>query len=162
MAELLRMLEQNKVMLAGRVTRDPELRYTAANQAVTSFNIASNKRYRDSQTGEWKDLTAFIPIVAWARQAERCAGKLKKGNAIFVEGRLQSRNWETKTGEKRYTLEVVADRVQFLTKSEAQDQSGIENGTITENDARSYNKEVTPNSSQKGVISEDLDEDIPF
>jgi len=105
----------NKVMLSGRLTRDPELRYTPAGVAVMTFSLALNRRYKD-QSGEWKEEVSFVNVVAWQKQAELANEYLKKGSAVYVEGRLQSRSWETNEGNKRSTLEVRAERLQFLDK----------------------------------------------
>jgi single-strand DNA-binding protein len=105
----------NKVMLSGRLTREPELRYTPAGVAVMTFSIALNRRYKD-QSGEWKEEVSFVNVVAWQKQAELASQFLKKGSAVYVEGRLQSRSWETNDGNKRSTLEVRAERLQFLDK----------------------------------------------
>ena len=107
------MANLNKVFLMGNLTRDPELRYIPSGTAVASFTVASNRTYTSS-AGEKKEEVCFMRIVAWARQAELCGEYLKKGSPVFVEGRLQSRNWETPDGQKRSTIEVVAQNVQFL------------------------------------------------
>ena len=107
------MIDVNKVLIAGRLTRDPELRYTSSGTAVTTLPLAVSRKYT-SKTGEKKEDTCFINVVAWQKSAEFCAEYLAKGRAVFVEGRLQSRSWETDTGQKRSTIEVVAQRVQFL------------------------------------------------
>ncbi|NQT00200.1 MAG: single-stranded DNA-binding protein [Candidatus Omnitrophica bacterium] len=109
------MANLNRVFLMGNLTRDPELRYTPSGTAVTNLRIAVNRRYK-TQSGEMKEETAFVTIVAWGRQAETCTQFLSKGRPIFVEGRLQMRSWEAQTGEKRNVLEVRASRVQFLGK----------------------------------------------
>ena len=103
----------NKVMLMGNLTRDPELRYLPSGQAVTTFSIAVNRTY-NSQSGEKKEEVTFVRIVAWGRTGEVCNEYLKKGNPVFVEGRLQSRSWDAPDGTKRSTIEVVAQNVQFL------------------------------------------------
>jgi len=103
----------NSVFISGNLTHDPELRYTPSGQAVTNFSIANNRRYRD-QTGEWKEETSFIRIVAWTRQAEVCSEYLKKGSPILVEGRLMQRSWQTPEGQKKSTVEIIALRVHFL------------------------------------------------
>lgn len=105
----------NKVMLSGRLTRDPELRYTPGGVAVMTFSLALNRRYKD-QSGEWKEEVSFVNVVVWQKQAELASEYLKKGSAVYVEGRLQSRSWETSEGSKRSTLEVRAERLQFLDK----------------------------------------------
>ena len=116
---ILRLHQINDVKLVGRLTRDPELRFTAKGQGVCRFDLAVNRRYKDG-TGEWKDDTSFVPVVVWRDAAQRCADRLKKGSPVYVEGRLKSRNWETKEGQKRTSLEVNALRVQFLAKVEGE------------------------------------------
>jgi single-strand DNA-binding protein len=103
----------NKVLLSGRLTRDPELRYTPSGTAVTSFSVASSRNYK-GQDGEWKQTVAYVNAVAWGKQAVLVNEYLKKGSAVFVEGRLNSRSWETEEGQKRSVLEVTTERVQFL------------------------------------------------
>ena len=119
----LRLPEQNTVTLVGRLTRDPEVRFTTKGQAMCRFDLAVNRRYKDG-TGNWTDDTSFIPVVVWGDAANRCGEKLKKGLPAHVEGRLQSRNWETKEGQKRTSIEVVARRVQFLSKADSADETG--------------------------------------
>jgi single-strand DNA-binding protein len=109
----VRLASVNKVLLSGRLTRDPELRYTPSGTAVSSFSIASSRSYK-GQDGEWKQAVAFVNIVAWGKQAVLVNEYLKKGSAVFLEGRLNSRSWETEEGQKRSALEVTVDRVQFL------------------------------------------------
>ncbi len=101
----------NRVILIGRLTRDPELRYTPNGTAVTTFTLAVN-RARTSPTGERE--ADFINIVAWSKLADLCANYLRKGRQAAVEGRLQSRSYDNKEGKKVYVTEVVADNVQFL------------------------------------------------
>jgi len=103
----------NKVFLIGNLTRDPELRYIPSGSAVATFTVAVNRVFK-SQAGEKKEQTSFIRIVVWGRRAEVCGEYLSKGSPVFVEGRLQSRDWETQDGQKRSTTEVVADNIQFL------------------------------------------------
>ncbi|MFH1046374.1 MAG: single-stranded DNA-binding protein [Candidatus Omnitrophota bacterium] len=107
------MANFNRVFLMGNLTRDPELRYTPSGTAVTNLRIAVNRRFK-TQTGEIKEETTFLTVVAWGKQAETCSQFLSKGKPIFVEGRLQMRSWETPDGQKRNILEVRASRVQFL------------------------------------------------
>ncbi len=107
------MANFNKVILLGNLTRDPELRYTASNAPVCSFDLAVNRSYT-TQAGERRDEVCYITIVAWGKQAETCAEYLGKGRSALVEGRLSLRSWETPDGQKRSKHEVVADRVQFL------------------------------------------------
>lgn len=98
----------NKVILIGRLTRDPELRFTASGKAVASFGIAVNRSFSRENEAD------FFNVVVWGKTAENCANYLAKGRLIAVDGRLQSGSYETKTGEKRNTVEVVANTVKFL------------------------------------------------
>lgn len=109
------MANLNKVFLIGNLTRAVELRYAPSGTAVASFGLATNRNFT-SQTGEKKQETCFVRIVVWGRQAETCNQYLAKGSAVFVEGRLIYRTWDGKDGQKKSTLEVRADRVQFLGK----------------------------------------------
>ena len=107
------MASLNKVLLIGNLTKDPELRYTPNGVAVANLRLAVNRRYKD-KNGEAKEETCFITVTAWDRQAEVCNQYLQKGRPVFVEGRLQSRAWETADGQKRNTIDVRAERIQFL------------------------------------------------
>ncbi len=109
------MASLNKVFLMGNLTRDPELRYTAGGSSVADFGIAVNRRYK--QGDEWKEDVCFVDITVWGKQAENCAEYLNKGKGVFIEGRLQFRSWESEEGQKRSKIEVVANNVQFLSRS---------------------------------------------
>jgi single-strand DNA-binding protein len=119
----------NKAMLIGRLTRDPEMRYTPQGTAVTSFGIATN-RYGSSADGERKEFTDFHNIVAWNQGkrtlAELCAQFLKKGSLVYVEGRLQTRSWEGQDGQKRTRTEINVTDVQFLDSRSGGGQGGGE------------------------------------
>src|SRR4030042_5044219 len=104
----------NKVMLIGNLTKDPELRYTPSGAAVCSFRVATNRSWTPSDGGERKEETEFHRIVSWNKLAELCAQLLTKGRKVYVEGRLQTRNWDTPEGEKRYATEVVAEDMVVL------------------------------------------------
>jgi single-strand DNA-binding protein len=105
------MVSVNRVILAGRLTRDPETRFTPAGTAVTGFSLAVNRRYKVNN--EVKEEVSFFDIVVFGKQGENCAEYLSKGRPVLVEGRLKQRSWET-DGVKRSKVEVVADNVQFL------------------------------------------------
>lgn len=107
------MASVNKVILVGNVGRDPELRYTQGGQPVASFSVATNERFKD-RDGNWKDRTEWHRIVAWARLAEICGEYLRKGSQVYIEGRIQTRDWEDKEGNKRQTTEIVALTMQML------------------------------------------------
>lgn len=107
------MANLNRVFLMGNLTRDPELRYIPSGTAVATFTVASGRVYTLA-SGEKREETCFVRVVAWSRQAELVGEYLSKGSPVFVEGRLQSRSWETPEGQKRSTIEVVAQNIQFL------------------------------------------------
>ena len=107
------MASLNKVLLIGNLTKDPELRYTPNGTAVANLRIAVNRKFKD-RTGELKEDTCFLTVTVWDKQAEICNQYLQKGRAVFVEGILQSRSWETGDGQKRNTIDVRAERIQFL------------------------------------------------
>lgn len=154
----LRLLQMNDVRLVGRLTRDPEVRYTAKGQAVARLDLAVNRRFKDG-TGEWRDDTTFVPVTVWRDAAERCRERLKKGSPLFVEGRLRSTNWETKDGQKRSGIEVEAYRLQFLAK-----MSGEESSSATE-EGESDLPSGAPNSepvSAGSAASAVTGDDIPF
>jgi single-strand DNA-binding protein len=103
----------NKVILIGRLVRDPELRYTPNGTSVANFSIASNRSYTTS--GEKVENTSFFNCIAWSKLGELVVQYCKKGNRIGLEGRLQQRSWEDQDGKKRSTVEVVVENLQFLT-----------------------------------------------
>lgn len=107
------MASVNKVILIGNLGRDPELRYTPGGQAVASFPIATTSRWRD-RNGQNQERTDWHNIVAWGRNAEIANEYLKKGSPVYIEGRLQTRSWEDRDGNKRYTTEIVTRQMQLL------------------------------------------------
>jgi single-strand DNA-binding protein len=113
----------NRVLLAGRLTRDPDVRYTPAGHAVATLPLAVNRPWKDP-SGNWQEETCYVSVVVWDRQAEAAGQQLKKGSSILVEGRLTSRSWETPEGQKRSALEVRAERVQFLDRTNDGDTTG--------------------------------------
>lgn len=102
----------NKVILIGHLGKDAETRFTPSGVAVTSFSIATNRRWKDQQTGEWKEETDWSNVVLWRQ--ENLANYLTKGKQVYVEGRLQTRSYDDKDGKKQYRTEVVADDVILL------------------------------------------------
>ncbi len=103
----------NKVILVGRLGRDPETRYTGAGQAVANFSLATDESYKD-RNGERQKRTEWHKIVLWGKQAEIAQQYLKKGSLIFVEGRIQTREWQDKEGQKRTSFEIVANNFRML------------------------------------------------
>jgi single-strand DNA-binding protein len=103
----------NKVILVGRLGRDPETRYTSGGQAVANFSVATDETYKD-RNGERQKRTEWHKIVVWGKQAEIAQQYLKKGSLIFIEGRIQSREWQDKEGQKRTSFEIVATNFRML------------------------------------------------
>lgn len=121
----------NHIVLIGRLTRDPELRYTPNGVAVANFDLAVDRPTTNKQ-GERE--TDFIRIVVWQKQAEHCANYLKKGRLVGVEGRLQIRSYETQDGQKRRVAEVIANYVQFLDRNREDTSSNISPSKPENND----------------------------
>jgi len=120
----------NRVFMIGRLTKDPELRYTQTGTAVASARMAVNREFtgKDGKREE----TCFVNVVAWAKQAEIWAEYLKKGNLVFIEGRLQSREWETPEKERRSTLEIIVENFQFLERPHGGEVSGDEKTDVVD------------------------------
>jgi single-strand DNA-binding protein len=104
----------NKVILIGNLGRDPELRYTQSGQPVANFTLATSETWNKREGGGKEERTEWHRVVAWGRTAELCAQYLAKGRTVYIEGRLQTREWENREGQKQRTTEVVAQTVQFL------------------------------------------------
>ena len=117
------MASINKVILVGNLGRDPELRYTPGGMAVANINIATNEMWTD-KSGEKKERTEWHRVVVWGKQAEVLNTYLKKGRQVYVEGSLQTRQWDDKSGNKRYTTEIRANRVLMLGRPEEGAKAG--------------------------------------
>jgi single-strand DNA-binding protein len=115
----LKLPRVNRVLLAGRVTRDFALRYTVSQVPVVMFTVAFNRPVKN-EDGTWSEVAGFVNVLASHRLAEQCAERLHKGSALFVEGRLQSRKYEVRSGQTRSVLEIKADQVQFLDRREGE------------------------------------------
>ena len=135
----------NKVVLIGNLTKDPEVRYTAGGVPVANLRLAINRKLKD-KTGNAKEEACFVTAVAWNKLAEICGEYVRKGDPILVEGRLQSKSWETEDKQKRTALEVVAENIQFLKgKSSGASSPGEE-----------------PEGTPTGTFGGDADDSIPF
>ncbi len=117
------MASLNKVMLIGNAGKDAELRYTANGTAQSQFSLAVNFR-RKGATGEWEDATEWFNIVVFADRAERISQYITKGKLLYIEGRLQTRNWDDDQGQKHYRTEVIANQVEFLGSREGASGGG--------------------------------------
>lgn len=147
----------NKALIYGNLTRDPELRSLPSGIQVTSFSVATNRVWKD-KNGAKQESTDFHNIVVFGRQAETAAQYLKKGSGVFVEGRMQTRSWDDKDGQKKYRTEVVADRVQFGPRT-----GGYSEGQNS--GAAGKKKESSDNSSDEAIEypKEEINpDDIPF
>lgn len=128
MSNGLRVPDVNIIMLAGRLTRDADVRYTTTGRSVARFRLASSRRFKSNASNEWQEETTFVDICLWGEAAERTKNRLRKGAPVVVEGRLRSHDWETKEGVKRSGIEVVARRVQFLETITIEAAPGVSTG----------------------------------
>ena len=108
------MASLNKVMLIGNLGKDPELPHTPAGTAVATFSIATSERFKSKQTNEWEEKTEWHNIVLWSKLAETAGQYLSKGKTVYIEGRLQTRKWQDRDGNTRYTTEIVGDTMKML------------------------------------------------
>jgi single-strand DNA-binding protein len=108
------MAGRNLVILVGRLGRDPELKYTSDGKAVANFSVATSEDWKDKKTGEKKERTEWHRIVVWGRLGEICGEYLRKGSQVYLEGKIQTRQWEDKEGNERYVTEIVAHTMQML------------------------------------------------
>ncbi len=156
----------NQVILMGNLTRDPELRQTPNGQNVCSFSLALNRSYKGAD-GTWQEATDYIDVVAWGPLGERVAQYLSKGRPCLVNGRLQSRQWET-DGQKRSKVEVNAQDVTFLGGGEGGGQGGNGGGGYQRSDSGGGSSKPAPSKKKDDVVIEDIGndpinlDDIPF
>ena len=158
----------NKVILVGRLGRDPETRYTGGGQAVANFSVATDETYKD-KAGERQKRTEWHKIVVWGKQAEIAQQYLKKGSLIFIEGRIQSREWQDKEGQKRTSFEIVATNFRML--GGRGDGGGSGGGSASVGGARAEEHDQSGPADDFGghggggggaAGPEISDEDIPF
>ena len=168
----------NKVIVVGNLTRDPETRSTPSGQNVTTFSIATNRIWTD-QTGQKKQVVEYHNIVAWGKLADICSQYLARGRLVLIEGRLQTRTWESQDGAKRNRTEIIAENMQMGPRPQG---VGFEEGAtppppeeediqdesppITESEPTSFEesqKKSTPEKKEKSETEEEIKvEDIPF
>ena len=156
----------NKVILTGRLTRDPEVRYTQSGIAVCTFTLAVDRRYAKRDANDGRPTADFIPIVCWRKLAEVCGNSLAKGRQVCVEGAMQVRTYDAQDGSKRYMTEVIADVVEFLgSKSDAQHggQSNYNGGSQQNNYGNGGSQQRSSAPQQNNNFGPELsDEEIPF
>lgn len=166
----------NRIILIGRLTRDPELRYTPTGVAVTQFTLAVDRNFT-GQNGERE--ADFIPVVTWRQLAETCANYLRKGRLTAVEGRIQVRNYENNEGKRVYVTEVIADNVRFLESSQSREGGNTSSGASSMPEEPAYggggnagrgnsNNNFSRNNNTQDPFSGDgkpidiSDDDLPF
>ncbi|MEX0895934.1 MAG: single-stranded DNA-binding protein [Patescibacteria group bacterium] len=149
----------NKVQLIGNLTRDPNLRYTGNNTAVCSFGLATNRTWTPADGGEKQERVEFHNIVAWAKLADICGQLLHKGDKVYAEGRLQTRDWKAEDGQERRTTEVVIENMILLRSSSG---AGSADGGQQGEAEDSYDdmEEAAPASAD--ASSDDISDDVPF
>lgn len=148
----------NKAMLIGNLGGDPELRYTQGGQAVASFSIATNEKWTD-KSGNPQERTEWHKITVWGRNAENCGKYLSKGRQVYIEGQIQTNEWKDKEGNKRYTTEINAKVVQFLSGG-TDDSRGRQNQNQNqEPTSNPYRKQPTNPAPSSSTFADD---DIPF
>jgi len=137
----------NRVILIGRLTRDPEVRYLPSGMQVTSFSVAVNRKFKD-KNGEWKEETSFFDVESYGKVAERIGTQLGKGDQILIEGSLRQDKWESPSGEKKSKVKIVANRISLIAKPE--------DGNTE--------KKLTETQAEEDMSIDDLDneDDLPF
>jgi single-strand DNA-binding protein len=141
----------NKVILVGNLGSDPELKYTPSNRPLCNISLATNEVFKD-KAGARQERTEWHRVTVWGEQAETCSKYLNKGRSVYVEGRLQTRSWDDKEGKKRYSTDIVADRVVFLGAG-----NGGGAGRKNENDPRD-----SAAAPDLGAAPSPGDDDVPF
>lgn len=153
------MLSLNRAQILGNLTRDPEMRYTPNGQAVTHFSVATNRRWKN-QDGTDGESVEYHEIVVWGKQAEAVTPMLKKGEPVYVEGRLQTRSWEGQDGAKRNKTEITADTVIVLSRKGSGEWKPK---TPSENPVEEISQADEKPATKQEEKEEEIDiEDIPF
>lgn len=148
------MASVNKVILVGNLGKDPEVRYTQGGSAVANFTMATTEQWKDAGSGERKERTEWHRVVVWGRQAEIAGEYLRKGRQVYVEGGLQTREWTDRDGNKRYTTEIKAQRVQMLgSRGGSEDRQ-------PEHDA--HPEEIQSSPDVEPVSASYEEDDVPF
>ena len=143
----------NKVIIVGNLGGDPETRYMPSGSAVTNLTVATNESWKDKQTGEQKDRTEWHKVAMFNRLAEIAAEYLRKGSQVYIEGKLRTRKWQDKSGQDRWTTEIIADEMQML---------GGRGGSGGGSAPMSSGQDSGPPSTPPQAGPDDFDDDIPF
>jgi single-strand DNA-binding protein len=158
------MASVNKVILLGNLGRDPETRYTTGGDPVTNLRIATSEQWKD-KSGEKQERTEWHTVVLFGRQAEVAGEYLKKGRSVYIEGRLQTRKWQDKDGQDRYSTEIVADRMQLIGSARDAGGGDVEFGSAPSRGSAAGGAAPSgsaPKGGGKKPATDDLDDDIPF
>ncbi len=150
----------NKVILIGHLGKDAETKFTPSGVARTTFTVATNRRYKDQQTGDWKEETDWHSIVAWRQ--ENVANYLLKGKQIYLEGRLQTRNYEDKDGKKVYVTEVVAEDIILLSSGREGAGSGMDQSQVSSPRGPQRVPPQRPQEPAEPPAGPVGDDDVPF
>lgn len=145
----------NKAIVIGHLGNDPEVKYTASGKAVATLSVATNENWTNKD-GQKEERTEWHRVVVWGKQAENCGEYLKKGRQVYIEGRIQTRSWQDKDGNKKYTTEIVANNVQFL------GERSTKTGTADVPEMPKTFNEETPQAETTNNNQIDPDSDIPF
>ena len=146
----------NKVIIVGNLGGDPETRYMPSGSAVTNLTVATNESWKDKQTGEQKDRTEWHKVAMFNRLAEIAAEYLRKGSQVYIEGKLRTRKWQDKSGQDRWTTEIIADEMQMLGGRGGAGGGGGGSAPM------SSGKDSGPPSAPPQTGPDDFDDDIPF
>ena len=155
----------NKAIVVGRLGRDPEVRYTPDGTAVANFSVATSEEWKDKATGEKRERTEWHRIVAFRRLGEICGEYLSKGRQVYIEGRIQTRDWEDKDGIKRYSTEIVASQMQMLGSRDdfGGSRGGAGSGGGGSRGGATSGGGGRPQEASPGPSYSDMgDDDIPF
>jgi single-strand DNA-binding protein len=149
----------NRVVITGNLTRDPELRSLPSGNSVCSLRVACNGRRRNPSTQEWEDQPNYFDVTVWGAQGDNCSRFLSKGRGVAIDGRLQWREWTDKEGQKRQSVDIVADSVQFLG---GRDDAGNGNGFSSSARATESDVPIDTGDFERTPVGGSTDEDIPF
>jgi single-strand DNA-binding protein len=151
----------NRVVLTGNLTRDPELRSLPSGMSVCSLRLACNTR-RKGSSGEWEDKPNYFDVTVWGAQGENCSRFLSKGRPVAIDGRLEWREWQDQQGNKRQSIDVIADSVQFLGGRDDAPGGGGNGFTPQRSDVPTNTDDFAPVAPGGGGGSAPADDDIPF
>jgi single-strand DNA-binding protein len=151
----------NRVVITGNLTRDPELRALSSGNSVCSLRIACNGRRKNNETGQWEDQPNYFDVTVWGAQGENCHRFLSKGRPVAIDGRLQWREWQDQNGNKRQSVDIIAESVQFLGSRE---DGGNGNGNGFSSSARTAESDVPVDTGdfERTPVGASADDDIPF